>query len=308
MKYRKLGNTGFEVSAVVYGGIVSAAHYDGTVYPGDGQAASDNYVSWAIERGVNYFDVAPTYGDAQQMLGNSLRPHRTDVFLACKTEARKRREAEVLMKESLSLLHTDYFDVYQMHALSTMEDVETAFGPGGVMELMRDMKQKGIARKLGITAHSEAVALKALSLYDFDTVLFPFNWHMHMAHGMGSALISRAKERGVGLLCMKSMIERGWTDGERRASKYPKSWCKPIDADEEPALLEAAVKYALGLGVDAIVPPGNFDHFRFAVEHIDAALENPLSEAERSMLKTRLLQVKDRPFFDRDCYVAEDKH
>lgn len=307
MKYRRLGSTGFEVSAVVYGGIVSAAHYDGTVCPGDGQAASDHYVSWAIERGINYFDVAPVYGDAQQMLGNSLKPHRKDIFLACKTMERKREDAERQLKESMALLHTDYFDVYQMHALSTMEDVETAFGPGGVMELMCDMKEKGIARKLGITAHSEAVALKALSLYDFDTVLFPFNWHMHMAHGMGSKLIAEAREKGVGLLCMKSMIERGWTDAERRASKYPKSWCNPIDADEEPALLEAALKYALRLGVDTIVPPGNFDHFRFAVEQIDAALENPLSEAERAMLEDRLMQVKDRPFFDRDCYVVEDR-
>ena len=303
MKYRKLGNTGFEISSVAYGGIVSAAHYEGTVYPGDGQGASDGYVSWAIDHGVNYFDVAPTYGDAQQMLGNSLRSRRGNVYLACKTEARDRVRAEALMRESLALLHTDYFDVYQMHALSTMDDVERAFRPGGVMELMRDMKEKGIARKLGFTAHSEAVALKALSLYDFDTVLFPFNWHMHMAHGMGSALIAEAKKRGVGLLCMKSMIEREWTDEERYASSFPKSWCKPIDPDGDGAFLLAAVKYALGLGVDAIVPPGNFDHFRFAVEHIDEALENPLSDAERAMLCQRLEGVRDRPFFGEDCYA-----
>lgn len=303
MKYRSLGNTGFEVSAVTYGGIVSAAHYDGTTYPGDGQAASDGYVNWAIERGVNYFDVAPTYGDAQLMLGNSLKPHRGDVYLACKTEARRRDAAEKLMRESMALLHTDYFDVYQMHALCTMEDVDIAFGPGGVMELMREMKEKGLARKLGFTAHSEAVALRALSMYDFDTVLFPFNWHMHMAHGMGSRLIAAAKEKGTGLLCMKSMIERAWMDGERFASKYPKSWCKPIDAEEEPELLLSAVKYALSLGVDTIVPPGNFDHFKFAVEHIDAAIDAPLSEDERAMLAKRLECVRDRPFFEQYCYA-----
>ena len=302
MKHRKFGNTGYEISAVTYGGIVSAAHYGQTVFE-NGQASSDRYVAWAIEQGVNYFDVAPTYGDAQLMLGNSLIPYRKNVYLACKTEARTRREAEVLMEESRRLLHTDYFDVYQMHALSKMEDIETAFGPGGVMELMREMKEKGIARKIGFTAHSEAVALKALELYDFDTVLFPFNWHMNMAHGMGSTLAKVAKEKGVGLLCMKSMIERSWTDEERYASKYPKSWCKPIDADEEPALLLAAMKYALSLGVDTIVPPGNFDHFRFAVEHIDEALASPQSDEERAMLAARLEQVKDRPFFDASCYT-----
>ena len=298
MKYRSLGHTGFEVSAVAYGGIVSAAHYGGTTYPGDGQAASDGYVAWAIERGVNYFDVAPTYGDAQLMLGNSLAPHRKGVYLACKTGERRRAEAEKLMTESLRLLHTDYFDVYQMHGLSTMEDVETAFGPGGVMELMREMKEKGIARKLGITAHSERAALKALSLYDFDTVLFPFNWHMNMAHGMGDRLVAAAKEKGFGLLCMKSMIERAWTEEERYASKYKKSWCKPIDIDDEPRLLLAAMRYALSLGVDTLVPPGNFDHFKFAVEHIDEAVNAPLSEDERALLAERLEQVKARPFFE----------
>ena len=303
MTHRKLGGTGYDISAVTYGGIVSAAHYGQTTLPGDGQAASDRQVAWAIERGVNYFDVAPTYGDAQLMLGHSLVPWRKDVYLACKTGIRTREAAEAEMRESLRLLRTDYFDVYQMHALAKMEDVDTAFGPGGVMELLRDMKEQGVARRIGFTAHSEAVALKALSLYDFDTVLFPFNWHMHMAHGMGAALIRTAKEKGVGLLCMKSMIERSWTDEERYASKYPKSWCKPIDADEEPALLLAAMKYALSLGVDTLVPPGNFDHFRFAVEHVDEALAQPLTGDERAMLAARLDLVRDRPFFDESCYT-----
>ena len=303
MKYRAFGNTGYNISAVTYGGIVSAGHYEKTIMPGDGQTNSDGYVSCAIDQGVNYFDVAPTYGDAQLMLGNSLRPYRKNVYLACKTTERTRKEAEKRMKESMELLHTDYFDVYQMHALSKMEDLDTAFGPGGIMEMMVEMKEKGIARKLGITAHSEAVALKAISLYDFDTVLFPFNWHMNMEHGMGNTLLRTAREKGMGVLCMKSMIERAWTDEERYASKYPKSWCKPFDTDEEPEILLAAVKYALSLGVDTIIPPGNFNHFKFAVDHIDEALAGPLSDAERALLAARLEQVKDQPFFAENCYT-----
>lgn len=289
MKTRSLGNTGYTISAVMYGGIVSMK---------DGQEPSDRYVQWALQQGVNYFDVAPSYGDAQEKLGNSLRDGRKNVYLACKTEKRTRDEGEKAMLESLRMLHTDYFDVYQMHALSKMEDVDIAFGPGGVMELMREMKEKGIARKIGFTAHSEAVALKALSLYDFDTILFPFNWHMHMAHGMGSDLIAAAKKKGVGLLCMKSMIERAWSEGDDETkAKYSKSWCKPIDADTDGPLLLAALKYALSLGVDAIVPPGNFDHFRFGVEHIDEALENPLADSDLALLRGRLDVVRDRPFF-----------
>ena len=212
-----------------------------------------------------------------------------------------RREAEAEMLRSLEMLHTDHFDVYQMHGISSMEDVDRAFGPGGVMELMVEMKEKGIARKLGITAHSEAAALRCLELYDFDTVLFPFNWHMNMAYGMGDRLLRAAKERGVGVLCMKSMIERAWTDdAEHHASKYPKSWCKPFDTETQTDLLIAAVKYALSLGVDAIVPPGNFGHFRFGAENIEDFLAHPFSEADRRLLEAHLETVRDRPFFTAD--------
>ena len=303
MRYQKLGGTGFEVSTVSYGGVVSSQHFDKAVIPGDGQGMSNHFVSWAIYHGVNYFDVAPGYGDAQLLMGNSLRPYRKNVFLACKTALRDRAGAERDMMESLRLLHTDWFDVYQLHGLVTMAELETVFAPGGAMELLRDMREKGIARKIGITVHNESVALKALELYDFDTVLFPFNWHMHMAHGMGEKLRSVARQKGAGLLCMKSMIERDWGEDERYASKYTKSWCKPIDIDEEPELLLAAVKYALSLGVDTLIPPGNFAHFSFAVEHIEEVLDNPLSESERGLLSARLPMVRDFPFFDQDCYT-----
>ena len=304
MKYRVLGKTGFEVSAVVYGGIVSSVVLDDRIMEPEGQAASDHYVSWAIDQGVNYFDVAPTYGDAQERLGNSLKPYRKDVYLACKTMMRTRKEAQPVMEESLKLLQTDYFDVYQMHELSTMQALETAFAPGGVVEMMQEMKEKGIARKLGITCHSEAVALKAIELYDFDTVLFPFNWHMNMGYGMGSTLVKKAKEKNMGVLCMKSMIDRAWKpDEDRYTSTYPKSWCRPFDTKAEADLLIAAIKYAISLGVDTIIPPGNFDHFSFGVDHIDQILAEPFNEKDRALLEKHLEEVKDLPFFGPSGYT-----
>lgn len=288
MKNRRFGRTGFEISAVTYGGIVSMD---------DGQAASDNYVSWAIDQGVNYFDVAPSYGDAQEKLGNSLKPYRSRVRLACKTGKRLRAEAEAELAESMKLLHTDHFDVYQLHGISSMQEVETAFGPGGVMELMRGLKEKGIAANIGITAHDEDAALKAIEMYDFDTVLFPFNWFMHMAHGMGSRLIKEARARDMGVLCMKAFIERRWEgDGERNASRFPKSWCKPIDVEDEQFGV-AAMKYALSLGVDTLIPPGNYASFSFAVNHIDECLENPLTGEDRQFLEAKLAQVRGKEFF-----------
>ncbi len=297
MHYNTLGRTGIQISAVSYGGIVSAGYYDRVSYPELDQNASDQFVSYAMDRGVNYFDVAPTYGNAQEQLGQSLRPYRSRIHLACKTGRRDRAGAEAELKDSLALLHTDHFDVYQLHAISSMADVDAAFGPGGVMELMRELREKGIAAHIGFTAHNEDAALRMLSLYDFDTVLFPFNWFMSMAHQMGSRLITAAKERGMGVLGMKAFIERKWeSDEERAASAFPKSWCKPIDVNDT-AFGEAAMRYALSLGVDTLIPPGNFPSFHFAVEHIESCLEKPLSDADRLLLQEKLKDVQGKEFF-----------
>lgn len=300
MIYRDLGNTGFKVSAVSYGGVVSSKHFDKAVIPGDGQKLSDQFVGWALDHGINYFDVAPGYGDAQLLMGNSLQHKRQDVFLACKTAMRDRAQAEKDLEESLRLLHTDYFDVYQLHGISSMEELERVFAPGGAMELLRDMKEKGIARKIGITAHSEAAAVRALELYDFDTVLFPINWHMNMAHGMGNAIAASIRAGGQGFLGIKAMIEQAWDDDVRYASRYPKSWCKPFDIDEEPEMLIAAMRYAFSIGIDTMVPPGNFEHLKFAVEHIEKVLSTPLTPEDCALLEKRLPLVVDHPFLEPD--------
>lgn len=297
MKYRKFGNTGINISAVSYGGIVSAGLYDNVLYDSEDQKASDFYVSRAIDAGVNYFDVAPSYGNAELQLGNSLKPYRSDIHIACKTMMRDRAGAEKELTESLKLLHTDYFDVYQMHALTSVEDVEKAFAPGGAMELLSTLKQKGIARNIGITAHSEEAAIRAIQLYDFDTVLFPINWFMNMEHGMGSRLIAEAKQRGMGVLAMKAFIERRWNDdSERKASVFPKSWCKPIDTSDS-EFIKAAMKYTLSLGVDTLIPPGNYASFNAALENIDECIENPFGEAEKALLSAKLETVRGLEFF-----------
>lgn len=287
VKKRKLGKTGFEVFPVVYGGIVSMR---------DGQDASNNYVAWALDRGINYFDVAPTYGDAQEKLGLSLKPFRKQNYLACKTTQRMREGAEKEFEESLKLLHTDYFDVYQLHSLSTAEDVDKAFGPDGVMEMIEKEKQRGRIRKVGFSAHSQEQALRAMAMYDFDSIMFPTNWQMIMRDGWGAAAVQDAKRRGMGVLAIKGLTHRKWINDEER-KPYPKSWCKPIDVSN-PALGIAALKHTFQSGADVIIPPGDFRDFAFCVDHIGEILERPLSRKEKSLLDTEFLAVKDYPFFE----------
>ena len=284
---RKLGKTGFEVFPVVYGGIVSSR---------DGQAASDNYVAWALDRGINYFDVAPSYGDAQEKLGISLKPFRKDNYLACKTTQRSREGAEKEFEESLRLLHTDYFDLYQLHSLTTAEDVDQAFAPDGVMEMIEKEKQRGRIRKVGFSAHSQIQALRAMSMYDFDTVMFPINWQMDMLAQWGSGVANDARKRGMGVIALKGLVHRKWLNEEERKS-FPKSWVKPIDVSNQ-AMGIAALKYTFRAGADVIVPPGDFRNFAFCVDHIEEIVSKPLTAKETKLLEHEFLAVKEYPFFN----------
>ncbi len=279
-----LGKTDLEVSRIMYGGIVSTD---------ESQEASDSHVAYAIEHGINYFDVAPTYGDAQLKLGNSLVPYRKDIYLACKTRDRDAITSEKNLEKSLELLHTDYFDVYQLHELSSVAEVEKAFAKGGAFEVLLKAKEQGIAKYLGVTCHSEQAALRALELYDFDTVLFPTNWALNMAKGFGNKIAQKTKEKNVGLLGMKSLIHRAWEEGERDKSNFLKSWCKPISQND--ILGIAAVKYALEMGADTIVPPGNFESFSFVVNHA-REIFTPITSQEKAILQQELLAINGAYF------------
>jgi aryl-alcohol dehydrogenase-like predicted oxidoreductase len=291
MKKVKLGNTGYLVSPVIYGGITSM---------GESQADSDRYLARAAEAGVNYFDVAPSYGDAETIMGNSLKPFRKGVYLACKTQKRLGKEAEAELGQSLRLLHTDWFDVYQMHAMTTPEDVELAFSPGGVMELLVRLREKGVIRMLGFSAHSERAALECLKRYPFDSVMFPLNWMLHMVLGKGGALGDAKSKQGFGLIGIKSIVERAWlSDKERQQSPWPKSWCKLFDAEQR-ALRIAAMKYALHLGADTLIPPGNWECGEFMLANISECLDHPYTREDEALLQQYFTKVKDQPFFQKN--------
>ncbi len=118
LERRALGRTGEHLSMIGFGGIV--------VMNATTQEAATR-VSEAIDRGVNYFDVAPSYGNAQDMLGPALEPYRKNVFLACKTTERGKDLSQEELDGSLRAMRTDHFDLYQLHAVTTLKDVEQIF-------------------------------------------------------------------------------------------------------------------------------------------------------------------------------------
>ena len=168
MEKRTLGKTGEQLTIVGFGGIAVM---------NETPAGAAALVAKAVnERGINYFDVAPSYGNAQQMLGPALEPYRKDVFLACKTGERTAEGAKQELTKSLQDLHTDYLDLYQLHAMKTMEEVDQVLAPGGAMETFIEAREKGQVRFLGFSAHSEQAAIALMERFAFDTILFPFNW------------------------------------------------------------------------------------------------------------------------------------
>jgi aryl-alcohol dehydrogenase-like predicted oxidoreductase len=288
MKYTKLGKTGITVSGIAYGGIVSMSVT---------QDESDRYVAEAFDAGVRYFDVAPSYGDAESRLGPALEPYRSRCALACKTGERSADGAKRELLASLKTLRTDHFDVYQLHAMTTQEDYDAVFSPGGAMETFVWAKREGLIRNIGFSTHSEEIALACLDAFPFDTVLFPFQFSLGINDGWGDRIAARAKKDGFGLLAMKTMIERAWKDGDDR-SAWPKSWCKPIDLERDSALVIAAMKRAVSLGANTLVPPGDIAHLRFALEHADEIWGEPLTADELDLLVKRAAAVRENRIFN----------
>jgi aryl-alcohol dehydrogenase-like predicted oxidoreductase len=285
MRKQRLGRTGFDVSPVTYGGII---------HMNESQEQANRHVAYAIGRGVNYFDVAPSYGDAQSLMGPALAPFRKSVYLACKTGKRTKAESRAELLQSLEALCTDHFDVYQIHALTTQEDLDTLFGADGAMETFLWAKKEGLTRNIGFSTHNESIAMKALELFDFDTVLFPMNWVLGIVTGWGDRISARVKETRAGLVVMKTLISRKWLPDEEKT--YPKSWCKPVSGNEKLAV--AAMKYGLYKGGATLIPPGNIEHFDFMLDHIDECLDRPLTAEDLDYLRTEAENVKGQMIFN----------
>jgi len=216
-------------------------------------------VAEAVDRGVNYFDVAPTYGNAEERLGPALQPYRKDVFLVGKTAERDRDSSARELETTLKRLRTDHLDLYQLHGMVTMKDVQTVFGPGGAMETFQAARQAGKVRFLGFSAHTEEAAAELLRRFPFDTVLFPFNFVCWYQSRFGPRVMEEAKKKGAGRLALKAMARSPY-EGKR---KYEKCWYQPFEDPDEAAL---ALRWTLSQEVSAAIPPGEPKLFKLALE------------------------------------------
>ena len=271
MQKRELGKTGELLSIVGFGGIVVM---------NETPESARSLVKQAIERGVNYFDVAPSYGNAEERLGPALEPYRDSVFLACKTAKRDREGAAAELKRSLELLHTDHFDLYQLHGVTNLEEVDQIMAPGGAMETVLQARHQGVTKYIGFSAHSEEAALALMDRFDFDSILFPFNWVCWHQSNFGPQVTRKAEEKGVAMLALKALAKRRWRDGEERT--WPKCWYAPADDPEEAAL---ALRFTLSRPITAAVSPSHAELLWWACDAADSF--SPLSAEEEEELARR---------------------
>jgi predicted aldo/keto reductase-like oxidoreductase len=273
MEKRRLGRTGHMSSIVIMG---TAAFWE--ISQQDANAALD----LALMRGVNHIDVAPQYGQAEERTGPWLESRRKQFFLGCKTLERQRPAAWSELQRSLDKLHTNQFDLYQLHAVGTFDELDATFAPGGAMEALIEAKEKGLTRFLGITGHgldTPKVHAEALRRYDFDTVMFPIHPGLYadaQYRRDTHALLDLCMDRDVGVMIIKAVTKGAW--GEH-AKKYT-TWYEPWD---KPTQIELGVRFALSQpGVTALPSPGDVKLLPMVLDA--AAHWRPMDAAEQDAL------------------------
>ncbi len=215
------GSTGFESTRILFGaaalGAMKPARVEATL------ELIDRY-------GINHFDVAASYGEAELKLAPWLRTNRDRIFLATKTGDRDGPKARASLERSLERMGVDHVDMIQLHNLVDEPGWQQAMGKGGALEALITARDEGLVRFIGVTGHgtyAPAMHLKSLGQFDFASVLCPLNYSMMAQPDYVSdfeALETRCSERGVALQTIKSIARRRWTDTE--GPRF--SWYEPL--------------------------------------------------------------------------------
>jgi predicted aldo/keto reductase-like oxidoreductase len=249
MEYRRLGRLEHQSSVLIYG---AAALAEVT------QDVADASIDAALDAGINHFDVARDYGDAELRFGAAISRMRDRIFLATKTGERSREAAWRQINESLERLQTDRVDLIQLHAVGDLEQLDLATRPNGALEAATRAEAEGLAGAVGITGHGHeapATHLEALRRYPFATVLTPINPVLardatYLA--AYEALVAEVRRQDAGLMIIKTVAHRNWP--EAVAPSYT-TWYEPFD---EQAPITAAVAWVLSHEeVTGIATPGD---------------------------------------------------
>ena len=226
METRRLGRLEHRSSVLIYGG---AALGEVT------QEVADRSVEEALAAGINHFDVAADYGDAELRLGPWMSRIRDRIFLATKTGLRDREPAWRQINDSLHRLQTDHVDLLQLHAIGERDQLDRATRPDGALAAAVRAQEEGLVGAIGITGHGHdapATHLEALRRHPFATVLTPLNpvlWRDEAYRADYEALVEEVQRQDAGLMTIKTVSRRNWPE---RAEHSHTTWYEPY-ADQE---------------------------------------------------------------------------
>lgn len=262
MEKRRLGRLGHQSSVLIYG---AAALSEVS------QEVADRSIQQALDGGINHFDVAADYGDAELRLGPWMAQIRDRIYLATKTGLRDRESAWRQINESLERLSTDHVDLLQLHAVGDVAELDRATGPGGALEAAVRAQEEGLTGAVGITGHGHeapATHLEALRRHPFATVLTPLNpvlWRDDSYRADYQALVAEVRRQDAGLMTIKTVSRRNWPQD---AEPSHTTWYEPYD---QQARITAAVSWVLSHDEVTGIPTAG-----------DVTLLGMLLEAERS--------------------------
>lgn len=231
MEQRRLGRTGYNVTILTIGGA-------GPGFTPDAQEGVKAFEE-ALEKGLNMLDIAPSYGDAEARLGSLVRKYRSRLVIAEKTMERTKEGAWAELKRSLERLGAGYFDIYQFHAVSSLEELDRIFEKGGALEAFLEARDQGLIKYIGITVHNDMrIALKALERFDFDTILIPVNVGSLIAPSPENdfrPVLKAAIDRDVGVIAIKAVSKGRWPGGQRRmiGDRPFTTWYEPLEDQED---------------------------------------------------------------------------
>ena len=281
MQQRRLGRLGHESSVLIYGA-AALAEVD--------QPTADASVQLALDAGINHFDVAASYGDAELRLGPWMPTIRDRILLATKTELRGRNEAWAQINRSLERLQTDHLDLIQIHAVGDLAELDRVTGPGGSLEAAVRAREEGLAGAVGITGHGHqapATHLEALARFPFDTVLSPLNWVLGQDPAYLAdyqALVAEVRAQEVGLMIIKTVSRRNWPEGPVEHSYG--TWYEPFEDQER---IGAAVAWVLSHPeVTGIATPGDVRLLPMLIQ-----AEQRLSQTSRAEAESVLARATD---------------
>jgi hypothetical protein len=293
MPTRNLGRTGYQVGIFSLGGQASVEkpNNEGVAVP---------IVEKALDLGVNYIDTAARYGGderwSQRYIGQVMKRRRAQAFLASKTHDRTRDGSLKLLEESLRLLQTDHLDLWQIHNLSQMGQVDQIFAPDGAVKALIEAKEQGIVRHIGITGHADPeVLMEALRRHPFDTILLALNAADAHHLSFKEKLLPMAVEKELGIIGMK-IPARGRI---LKTFTPPGAAASPQAGTQAGTLVMAeALRYVLSLPVSTVII--GCDTVAQLEENVALARSfNPLSPTQMAELETRTKDIHPQALFFR---------